>query len=379
MMKASPPSSQVWPNGSACEVKAKGWKKAYPGTVLSFDAATGIYTVKFSDGEVRSDVKEFHFKGPPPKQTFTAPDGTTFDNRNAYRRHLADTLYSFKDKVGETLTKSQGSIDCQSFSISNLKDCTVKLMDQSDQVLIDGVTNCRVLVGPSCESVFVRNATDCTFYIACKQFRSRDCSNCTISLYTKTEPIVETSTGMRFYPYRCAYPGQTEHFAKANLIPDNNHWCNVFDFNAGDASIPEPHWSLVPESDEGWAEWRITEGEGEPENPVPLHARAVALEREGAFGFGLTQEQAESAHQATHVQTESSETEDTDAAANEELPTPVVPPHAPAPTPPPSSSATPLPPASNNNNNNTDAVPLSPAVVQSSTTTDAPVSCCKVH
>ena len=96
-------------------------------------------------------------------------------------------------------------------------------LDHSDQVQVDVLKNCQVFIGPSCESVFIRDCegallllhrrlligrvTDCVFTVACKQLRTRDCHRCTIFLYSKTEPVIETSSGLKFGPFNGAYPG----------------------------------------------------------------------------------------------------------------------------------------------------------------------------
>ena len=153
------------------------------------------------------------------------------------------------------------------------------LLDHSDQITGDNISNCKIVIGPSSESVFIRNCTNCTFFIACKQFRCRDCSNCTVSLYSKTEPIIESSSAMHFYPYMCAYPGQTEHFAKAGLIPTHNHWANVFDFNKGDAAYRTP-LDRAEEVDETWVV-NVDGIEGESENPCRMPSpRPTKLRRE---------------------------------------------------------------------------------------------------
>jgi hypothetical protein len=68
----------------------------------------------------------------------------------------------------------------------------------------------RVLVAASSESVFVRDCMDCEMTIACKQLRTRDCHNCTFYLYSKTEPIIELSDGIKFAPFNAAYPAHAE-------------------------------------------------------------------------------------------------------------------------------------------------------------------------
>lgn len=91
---------------------------------------------------------------------------------------------------------------------------------------MDRLQRCRVLIGASCESVFMRNCVDCTFSIAwcvptrqqlarrvtrtistcSKQLRTRDCARCVTHLYAKTDPIIEKSYAMEFLPYNVAYP-----------------------------------------------------------------------------------------------------------------------------------------------------------------------------
>ncbi len=71
----------------------------------------------------------------------------------------------------------------QPFNITNVNNCTVMLLDHSNQIQIDKVKNSKVFVGPCCESVFIRDCRDCVFTVACKQLRTRDCVNCVFNLY----------------------------------------------------------------------------------------------------------------------------------------------------------------------------------------------------
>jgi len=54
----------------------------------------------------------------------------------------------------------------QPFNISDCVDATIAICDHSETVQVDRATRCRILVGASCESVFLRNCTDCTFTVA---------------------------------------------------------------------------------------------------------------------------------------------------------------------------------------------------------------------
>lgn len=174
--------------------------------------------------------------------------------------------------------------------MEDMSDCTVRLCDHSETVQVDRVQRCTILIGASCESVFLRNATDCTFYVACKQLRTRDCVNCRVFLYAKTDPIIEASHGMRFGPWTVAYPLSDIHFKSAALVPQHNHWRRVFDFSTGDAALPTPHWSLMDESEYS-EDLVITDLPGyavpphTPVNPVPRTAAPKVDGENGAAGL----------------------------------------------------------------------------------------------
>lgn len=85
----------------------------------------------------------------------------------------------------------------QPFDIADCSKCTLQVLDHCDQVQIDNVSDSKVFIAGSSESIFVRDCKNTVFTIACKQLRTRDCTNCTFYLYSKTEPIIETSNGMR--------------------------------------------------------------------------------------------------------------------------------------------------------------------------------------
>ena len=84
------------------------------------------------------------------------------------------------------------------------------------------------------------------------QLRTRDCVNCRFYLYSKTEPIIETSTKMEFAPFNGAFKGHAEAMRGANLQPDHNLWFAVYDFN--DEAKTGKNWRLIDRSEEG-AEW----------------------------------------------------------------------------------------------------------------------------
>ena len=75
-------------------------------------------------------------------------------------------------------------------------------------------------------------------------------NNSTVYLFAANEPVIESSSNLRFAPYNVAYPGQTDHALAAGLKIDENKWDLIFDFTknqSGDLnfSVMEPRdWQM---------------------------------------------------------------------------------------------------------------------------------------
>ncbi|KAF4034398.1 Tubulin binding cofactor C domain-containing protein [Phytophthora infestans] len=211
---------------------------------------------------------------------FTASDGKQFEDRAAWRLYEFELTYTFRNKKDETLMKLPGQIEGQPFDVSDLEGCTVMLLDHINQVQIDNLANCRVFVGPSSESVFVRNCSNCVFTIACKQLRTRDCSGCSIYLYSLTDPIIETSQQMTFAPFNGAYCGIERNFTDARLEPANNHWSQLYDFN--DPNKTGANWRILQQEEEV-APWVIDIEPQVPGATASLGACVNPVARDSGF------------------------------------------------------------------------------------------------
>ena len=220
---------------------------------------------------------------------FTASDGSTFRDRNAYRSHVMQTEFTFQKETGRrgprALVKQPGTVNGEPFDLKDLDDCEAAVLGWMSQVQIDQCKDSKILIGPTEGSVFVRDCTDCEFTIACRQLRTRNCQNCTFHLMTTTDPIIEMSSGLIFTPYNGSWHGQRSHFDAAKLDVNDNHWRDILDFNMGGKDgydVPEPHYEL---REEVMTDWRF-ENAGAcaslpNENPVPWDARATSVSEAG--------------------------------------------------------------------------------------------------
>ena len=124
------------------------------------------------------------------------------------------------------------TLNRQQFQISDCEECEIFLFDANAGVYIDDCKYCKIFVGPSESSIFVRNCQGLTIIGITKQFRVRDCINCSFILWCESQPIIESSQDLSFMCFpEFGYADLTRQFRMANLssIWDNN-WFDVYDF-----------------------------------------------------------------------------------------------------------------------------------------------------
>ena len=68
--------------------------------------------------------------------------------------------------------------------LSGLRGCTIYLFGWSSQLTLDGCTDCSLISGPTDGAVFARGCARVRLYVACRQFRARDCNSCEAFLFT---------------------------------------------------------------------------------------------------------------------------------------------------------------------------------------------------
>ena len=127
-----------------------------------------------------------------------------------------------------------------------LEGCEVLILDWSSQVIIEECRRCKVLLGPVDGSVMARACTGVQIHAACRQLRTRDCTDCALHLFT-LGPILESSHGITISPWSVTYPQLSAHFGAAKLDPTAaNKWREVHDFNDPDKTADPPNWHAAP-------------------------------------------------------------------------------------------------------------------------------------
>ncbi|KAL4424674.1 hypothetical protein ABPG77_004481 [Micractinium sp. CCAP 211/92] len=178
----------------------------------------------------------------------------------------------FASLKGETLVRSPGSINGEPFSIKNLEECSVFILDYSSEVEVSNCTNCQIFIGPVDGPAIFENCNNCQVAVACTVFKANNCSNSEFGLYSSTQPAISGCSGIRIACWSGAYPLLTQHFAAANLDPNNNQWNKVYDASASEEG-GAPNFELVLEQTPYWEVPLASFGP--PENPVPGPTGAI--------------------------------------------------------------------------------------------------------
>ena len=156
--------------------------------------------------------------------------------------------YSFTNKVDEPqpLIKNPGDVDGQSFDIGDCRNSTLVVMDNCEQVQVDQCTDCRIFIGACASSIFIRNCTNCTFYLCCRQLRLRDVSNSIFYVHSMSEVHIEDTEKVLFAPFNGGYKEHSQHLKNANIDIKQNLWYDIFDHN--DPNKTRKNWGLLNES-----------------------------------------------------------------------------------------------------------------------------------
>jgi hypothetical protein len=198
--------------------------------------------------ELRSQVEE---EGTKSKQNltwelyhqegFTSTDGTHFDDYRAYRKHEYLTRCCLVEKKGETLQRNPGELDGNPFTMEKLDDCTVVLADFSEQVTGDYLTNCKVFVGASCGSVFVRDCKDCKFWLCADRLLANNCVNCDFYLQVSRPSQFQDcdSIGLAHLGLS-SYKGMRDHRFRAGLSLEKTMNWQRFSEHKGEQKVPKP-------------------------------------------------------------------------------------------------------------------------------------------
>lgn len=155
----------------------------------------------------------------------------------------------FKQCKSQELSMDEKETFQQDIVLSDLEDCTVRLLGPASTLHMDRLINCTILSAPIATSIFIDGCTDCTFILGCQQLRVHKTTSSQFYLHVTSRAIIEDCTKVGFAPYLMEYDGKLEHFKMAGLghTVQQNNWSLVNDFNWLRRDEHSPNWFIIPE------------------------------------------------------------------------------------------------------------------------------------
>ncbi|KAL8467032.1 hypothetical protein ACS0TY_035928 [Phlomoides rotata] len=198
--------------------------------------------------------KKFSFKNKPSKKATTTVVSAEKHvesklNLGLGFRGLSAAPPGFRNRENGVLVKEfHGNEAGGEFTLSNLRNCEVRLKGCLRALFVDKLVKCKVYAGVVMGSVLIEGAEGCVFVLASHQIRIHNAKNCNLYLRVRSRPIIEDSNGVKFAPYCLSYQGLEKELMEANLGEETGNWANVDDFRWLRA-VQSPNWSVLPENE----------------------------------------------------------------------------------------------------------------------------------
>ena len=146
-------------------------------------------------------------------------------------------ISNWENRTFERINQVEG----QMVAIEDLKKCKIYIYDALDSLTMDACIDCELIIAGCEGSVFIRECKNTKITAACKQLRIRDSARCQVYLFTSTDPVIETSHHIDFYPFNVKLPKLVSIMKQCKLDPSCNRFVHVYDFSKEDQTIVQPH------------------------------------------------------------------------------------------------------------------------------------------
>ena len=130
-----------------------------------------------------------------------------------------------------TIIRHINDIQGDAVNISKCENSTIIIMDTSAQVTISECNNCKIYIAPSKHVITLRSSKNIFLISASNQFRCSDIEDCSLALFTISQPSIERAKRVKLGCFCFRYTELPELFVKAELCVWDNKWSEYHDFN----------------------------------------------------------------------------------------------------------------------------------------------------
>jgi len=188
--------------------------------------------------------KKFAFGKRPPKSVEKAKVEDKFEPMNKLKVYKDD--YGFKNRSNENLKLTEDETSSKDIVLDVLTNCKVLILGTPSTVHVSLVSSCKIFACAS-TSIFVENCKDTIFVCASQQLRVHDTVATDFYIYVTSSAIIENCKQLRFAPISLDNPLIKKSFEMANFCESNNNWKIINDFDWLSSYEPSPNWCEIPE------------------------------------------------------------------------------------------------------------------------------------
>lgn len=149
------------------------------------------------------------------------------------------------DQKDQIITVNREDLVNQCFVMKDLTNCTITLKGPANTIHMERVTNCRIISAPTLTSVRIVACSHCEFSLSCHQLRIDSATDSVFHVLTRSGPIIENSSRLKFTTYDYEYPELEQDLQHCGLSRDQDLGRDVQDFNWLSPDQPSPNWSTA--------------------------------------------------------------------------------------------------------------------------------------
>jgi hypothetical protein len=192
----------------------------------------------------RKVMKERNTVAPSSKPTEAKSLGNSTGG-SSKQVEVATRGMKVESKRDEVVTISKENATSDDIEIGNSTNCTFYVLTKLAVLRLVNLDNCKVFCGPVDGSLYLEDAKDSVVMAAAHQVRIHKSTHVDFYLRSRSYPIIEKCSDVRFAPYSFDFEGSRERLEGAKLGEENDLWSDVKDFGWL-KSTPSPNWSILP-------------------------------------------------------------------------------------------------------------------------------------
>ena len=149
-------------------------------------------------------------------------------------------------REGGVVVIAQEDATSDDIEITGCKDCVIYVLAKMAVLRLVDLTSCRVFCGPVGGSLYLEGCRNSVVMAAAHQARIHHAHRVDFYLRTRSYPIIEKCSEVRFAPYAFSFEGRDAALEREKLSEENDLWSDVKDFGWL-KSTQSPNWTVLPQ------------------------------------------------------------------------------------------------------------------------------------